>query len=136
MPAALAYVASPAIWLSVTVAAVLAVGGGLYSWRAWQKSRPTPEQRERLRRSALVVNGKMGDANLVEIREEHLFYCYDVRGVQYTASQDISELREYLPVDLSVAIGPVYVKYDPKNPANSVVLSERWSGFQVPYSQR
>ena len=76
----------------------------------------------------------MGDASIVEMREDFIFYSYDVRGVQYTASQDISALRPYMPTDLSVAVGPVFVKYDPRNPANSVVLSEDWSGFRVNYS--
>jgi len=76
----------------------------------------------------------MGDASLVEIRDQLIFYSYDVRGVGYTASQDVSALRAYLPPDFSVGIGPIYVKYDPRNPANSVVLSEEWSGLRVNFS--
>ena len=30
----------------------------------------------------------MGDATLIEVRENLVFYSYDVRGVEYTASQD------------------------------------------------
>lgn len=93
----------------------------------------TPEELERRRRTVLVASGKMGDASLVEIRDDLLFYSYAVRGVGYTASQDVSALRQYLPPDFSVAIGPVFVKYDPRNPANSVVLSEEWSGLRANY---
>jgi len=100
-------------------------------WRAWKKSRITPEERERSRRAFIASKGKMGDANLLEVRDNLIFYSYDVRGVQYTASQDISGLTQYLPPDLSMAIGPIYVKYDPKNPANSVVISDAWSGFRA-----
>ncbi len=32
----------------------------------------------------------MSDAMLVEIREDLVFYSYGVRGVEYTASQDLS----------------------------------------------
>jgi hypothetical protein len=99
-------------------------------YRAWSNSRVTPEQRERRRRSELTVRGKMGDATLTEVREDLLLYSYGVRGAIYTASQDVSALREHVPRDLSVALGPVVVKYDPKNPANSIVLSEEWSGLR------
>jgi hypothetical protein len=28
-------------------------------------------------------------------------------------------------------LGPVSVKYDPRNPANSIVVSEEWSGLRL-----
>ena len=84
-----------------------------------------------MRRSRLVAAGKMGDATVVELRGELLFYTYDVRGVEYTASQDLSPLQAYLPKDLTVVVGPILVRYDAKNPANSIVLSEDWSGLRA-----
>jgi hypothetical protein len=51
--------------------------------------------------------------------------------VEYTASQDISALQEQVPADLSGAIGPIYVKYDARNPANSIVLAEEWNGLRT-----
>ena len=77
----------------------------------------------------LVALGKMGDAVLVEIRDDLIFFSYSVRGVEYTASQDVSALRERVPRDLSVLIA-VAVKYLPQNPANSIVVAENWSGFR------
>ncbi len=109
---------------------VLVVLVALIGYRAWQQSRITPEERERRRRAQLVVSGKMADATLVDIREDLLFYSYDVRGVDYTASQDISALRQYIPPDLSV-LAPVSVRYDAHNPANSIVLAEQWSGLRA-----
>ena len=97
--------------------------------RAWRRSRVSPEERERRRRVVLVAHGKMGDADLIEIHETSLVYSYAVRGVEYTAAQDISALRTLLPQDLA-ALGPVLVKYDPRNPANSIVLAEEWNGLQ------
>jgi hypothetical protein len=114
---------------TLALAGVLVVAGAVLGYRAWQRSRVTPEERERRRRAALVEHGKMGDAQLVEIRDELIFYSYGVRGVEYTASQDISQLKQLVPSDLS-ALGSVSVRYDAKNPANSIVIAEQWSGLR------
>ena len=124
--------------LSFTAAeeVTLALGGvllvllAMMGYRAWKLSRITPEQRERLRRDALVAHGKMGDATLMEVREELVLYSYHVRGMEYTASQDISNLKPLMPSDLS-ALASVSVKYDARNPANSIVLAEGWSGLRA-----
>lgn len=84
---------------------------------------------EHRRRADIAAKGKMGDAVLVEFRDSFIFYCYDVGGVEYTASQDISSLRERLPGALSV-MAPVAIKYDARNPANSIVIAEGWSGLR------
>jgi hypothetical protein len=110
--------------LAAVTLVLLAVAG----FRRWRARRVTPEERERRRRAMLVARGKMGDAVLVEIREDIIFFSYSVRGVEYTASQDVSALRDHVPEDLSsVAVG---VKYLPQNPANSIVLAEEWSGLR------
>jgi hypothetical protein len=116
-----------ALFVFTSALLILAILAG---YRAWRNSRLTPEQRELRRRSELTARGKMGDATLTEVRDDLLFYSYGVRGAIYAASQDVSALREHVPRDLSVALGPVVVKYDPKNPANSIVLSEGWSGLR------
>jgi hypothetical protein len=114
----------------LALAGVLVVLAALIGYRAWKRSRVTPEERERRRRSALVAHGKMSDAMLVEIRDDLLFYSYGVRGVEYTASQDVSMLKQHMPPDFST-IDAVSVRYDPKNPANSIVLAEQWSGLRA-----
>jgi hypothetical protein len=114
----------------LALAGVLAALGALIGYRAWKRSRITPEERERRRRSALVAHGKMSDAMLVEIRDDLLFYSYGVRGVEYTASQDVSMLKGQMPPDFST-IDAVSVRYDPKNPANSIVVAEQWSGLRA-----
>jgi len=103
-------------------------------WRAWERSRVTPEQRERHRRARLLATGKMGDADLIDVHDNLLVYTYAVRGAEYTASQDISSLRQSLPERMALMAGPVYMKYDPRNPADSIVLAEEWSGLQ-PYAR-
>jgi hypothetical protein len=117
-------------WISLSLGGVLLVLVGIMGYRAWLKSRITPEERERQRRRALVAAGKMGDAMLTEVRDQFIFYAYLVRGVEYTASQDVSALRERVPMDLSL-VSAVSVRYDPRNPANSIVVAEEWSGLHL-----
>lgn len=116
--------------VTLALAGLLLVLVALIAYRAWKRSRVSPEERERRRRAMLVAYGKMGDATLVEIREDHVFYSYSVRGVEYIASQDVSGLKHQLPGDLS-AVGPLSVRYDARNPANSIVLAEDWCGIRL-----
>jgi hypothetical protein len=113
-----------AVGVAVALAATL-------GYRAWRRSRVTPEERERRRRAALVGHGKLTDATLVEINEDVLFYSYVVRGVEYTASQDISGLKAHMPSELGLGVGSVSVKFDAKIPANSIVIAEDWSGLHT-----
>jgi hypothetical protein len=118
-------------------AAALAVAGvavalmATLGFRAWRRSRVTPQERERRRRAALVGHGKLTDATLVEIGQDVLFYSYIVRGVEYTACQDISGLKAHMPSELGLGVVSVSVKFDAKIPANSIVLAEDWSGLHA-----
>ena len=120
-----------AIALAVVAVALLAVFG----YRRWKNSRITPEEKERRRRDMLVAHGKIGDAQLVDVSQSLLVFTYTVRGMEYTASQDISLLGDKLPEDLS-SIGPVAIKYMPTNPANSIVLADLWSGLHLETKRR
>jgi hypothetical protein len=110
-------------------AAALALG----TWGVYRyiKGRPTAAELERRRRIALHSRGKMGDANLLEFREQVVFYTYDIAGVEYSACQDLAGLEPLLPADRWSTIGPACIKYDPRNPANSIVLCEQWSGLRT-----
>ena len=117
---------------------MLTLGGGaavagLGAWGIYRyiKSRPSAAELERRRRTDLRQRGKMGDANLLEFRDEIVMYSYAIGGVEYMASQDLSDLQPHLPPDRWSSIGPVSIKYDPRNPANSIVLSEEWSGLRT-----
>lgn len=129
MPGALASSFTAAETLTLALAGVLVILVGLLGYRAWKESRVSPQERERRRCAELVAHGKMGDATLVEVRDSLLFYSYAVRGVEYTASQDVALWRNYLPKEFSVS-GPVAVRYDARNPANSIVVAEQWSGLR------
>jgi hypothetical protein len=99
-------------------------------WR-WFRRSPDADEVERRRRDTLVRNGKMGDAEILEVEDASIVYSYHVRGVGYTASQDITSLQSLLPEDRMKMIGAVSIRFDPRNPANSIVLSERWSGLRT-----
>jgi hypothetical protein len=112
--------------VGVTTAAL-----GAWGVRKYLKSRPNEAELERRRRRELFARGKMGDGNLLEYREHVVFYNYAVAGVEYTACQDLADLQSLIPSDRWSAIGPASIKYDPRNPANSIVLCEEWSGLRT-----
>ncbi len=113
------------VWALGLGAGVLA--GGTY---AALRRRPAPELRERRRRLEVSANGRMADGTILDLRGNELFYSYTVRGIEYTAAQDISELRARVPEDSTAIAGPATVKYQSRNPANSIVVAEDWSGLR------
>ena len=86
--------------------------------------------RERRRRLDVHARGNMADGTVIDIRGDELYYSYTVRRIEYTAAQDVSAVRDRLPADPWVLIGPATVKYSPRNPANSIVVCEEWSGLR------
>lgn len=98
--------------------------------RAWLLRRPTAEELERRRRVAINKLGKMADGMILDIHETSIQYSYDVRGVEYTAIQDVTTLQDRLPADRMTLGGPASIKYDPRNPANSIVVCEEWTGLR------
>jgi len=96
-----------------------------------RRNRPSPAELERRRRARLNQTGKMGDGEIVDVEKESsvIIYSYSVAGVVYTASQDLTAPGLSLPPDVMSMVGPVSVKFDPRNPANSIVICEGWSGL-------
>jgi len=112
-----------------------AVGAGTISFGirlALRMMQTNPEKREQKRRLELHRHGRLGDALITEAADGMLYYSYSVRGVQYEASQDVSALRHLLPTELERLIGPASLKYSSKNPGNSILICEEWSGLRVP----
>lgn len=93
--------------------------------------RVTPLEKERRRR--LMVNriGRMSDALLTGLDDGTLHYTYSVNGVDYHASQDVTELLDCISVEPSNLIGNVTLKYSARNPANSILVCEQWSGLRI-----
>lgn len=60
-----------------------------------------------------------------------LQYGYEIAGVAYDTTQDISTLESYLPRPAEQLVGTAVAKYDPQNPANSIIMCEHWLGFKA-----
>ena|SRR5437763_5084299 len=96
------------------------------------QKRPTAQEIERRRRELIYLIGKIGDGEVVDIEGNAIIYSYSVAGVGYTASQDLTALESLLPADPAAMIGPVAVKFNRENPADSIILCEHWSGLRIP----
>ena len=105
------------------------VAAGFLLWRYF-RPRATSEERERLRRLTVNGKGKLSDGEIVDFEGAAIVYSYTVGGVGYTAAQDVMSLEALLPSNHMSVIGPALVKFDPRNPANSIVLCEEWSGLR------
>jgi len=95
---------------------------------------------ERERRAQLTAGGRIIDGTVIDVQEMDetadtpsmilLIYTYDVAGVTYEASQDVTHLRQFIDL-YSCRLGlHASVKYDPHNPGDSIVISETWSGLR------
>jgi hypothetical protein len=93
------------------------------------------------RRTQLTKGGRIIDGTVIDVHEMDesptqsqmllLVYTYDVAGVTYEASQDVTHLRQFIDL-YSCRLGlPASVKYDPHNPGDSIVISETWSGLRM-----
>src|SRR5580698_4156089 len=107
-----------------------------------RKNKKSTEQLEKERRTDLTRGGRIIDGNVGDVLELEddttgqqmilLVYTYDVAGVTYEASQDVTHLRQFIDL-YSCRLGlPASVKYDPHNPGDSIVISETWSGLRKP----
>ena len=116
------------------LAALAALAAVLIALGVWVilRAKNNPERRERRRRLMLNRTGRLGDGFITETSDESIFYSYSVSGVAYTASQDIATLRAFLPPNPDRLIGHTFIKYAPRNPANSILLCEEWSGIREP----
>src|SRR6266852_9847905 len=104
-----------------------------------RRKHKTADDLERERRQWLDQVGRITDGTVIDVQEmpagEHksstlLIYQYDVAGVSYEASQEVSYLRQRINLH-SCRLGlPTSVRYDPQNPGNSIVVSERWLGLR------
>jgi hypothetical protein len=117
-----------AYWPALVAFSALMIAGGVAYYL--RNRRPSPAELERRRRQMIHGIGKMGDGTITELQAPVVSYSYHVRGIEYLATQDLNGLEAFLPPEQWGIIGPVSIKYDPRNPANSIILSEKWSGLR------
>jgi hypothetical protein len=104
-----------------------------------RRRRKSPQEIEQERRRFVTSIGRITVGNIVDVREmslngdgeaQFIIYQYDVAGVSYEASQDVTCLKALVNLP-SCRLGvPTSVKYDPHNPSNSIVVSESWTGLR------
>lgn len=103
--------------------------------RRWR--RKSPDEIERLRRLGVNECGRIGFGRIVELADPLtdgpagpiLLYDYEVAGVTYEAAQDLSALPEIAAAAPFLPGQTTSVKYDPKQPTNSILACEVWSGI-------
>lgn len=126
----------PQVIAGIAAAGLVLVGVGITVFR----KKPSAEEIERERRTELVRSGRIVDGTVLDINEllpsesnpnglKLILYKYEIAGVVYECSQDVSPLGE---VDLyATRVGfPCSVRYEPHNPQNSIVIAEGWSGLR------
>jgi hypothetical protein len=114
---------------------------GVIVWVATRK-RPTEEELERQRRELLVKSGRIIDGTILDISEvdaiesgrtggmQLILYKYDIAGVVYECSQDVTSLKDHVNIHECRLSFPCSVRYDPRRPTNSIIVAENWSGLR------
>jgi hypothetical protein len=121
-------------WLMALVAV------GLLAYLSRTRTRKTADDLEQERRQFIDRVGRITDGTVIDVQEMAaeqkrrsailLIYNYDVAGVSYECSQDVTYLRHWINLH-SCRLGlHTSVKYDPVNPGNSLVVSESWMGLR------
>lgn len=122
-------------------ATAIALGAGAVLYLVFRQ-KPTPDELERQRREALVRMGRIIDGTIFDtanLSEEEsgrpggmqlIMYKYEVAGVVYECSQDVSTLADYLDIHAMRLDFPCSVRYNPHQPTNSIIVAETWSGLR------
>jgi len=123
--------------IAVAGTAAIALAGG-WAWktvRGWR--RKSPDEIERLRRLGVNACGRIIPGRIVEVAEPMadgpagpiLLYDYEVAGVTYEAAQDVSALPEIAAAAPFLPGQTTSVKFDPRQPTNSILACEAWCGI-------
>ncbi len=128
-------------WSPLTIglaagAAALLIAAGTLAYLKLRR-RKDPAELERLRRLSLSRTGRIATGEIVGLEEPEssgssallLVYRYDVAGVTYEVSQDVSVLPAVAALARRLMGRPASVRYEMRHPSNSIVVSESWSGL-------
>jgi hypothetical protein len=124
------------LYVFAALAGLGMLGAGIALSRLGRK---TPEQLERERRLRISEIGRITDGTVIDVNEIHiggsediqlLVFRYDVAGVSYEASQDVTSLRHRVDLHSCRSGLMTSIKYDPSNPGNSIVIAEDWTGLR------
>ena len=126
--------------LTTMAAAIVCLGG--VAWYMATRQKTSETDLERTRRQDLVLGGRIIDGTVLDVTDldahesgraegmQLILYKYEIAGVSYECSQDITSLRDLiLPSDIRVGF-PCSVRYDPRQPENSIVIAENWIGLR------
>lgn len=138
---------------AVGAGVVAAIGIAAY---VLTRKRPTAEEIERERRNLIARTGRITDGTIMDTMVSEadspdavpngspdapaqpevtvptpriIVYNYRIAGVTYECAQDVTTLAEYVRGIRSDL--PIQVRYAPKNPGNSIVVADSWSGLRL-----
>jgi hypothetical protein len=126
---------SPRNIAAVAVGAAAAAG---IAWYLLTRTRLTPEEIERNRRDLLATTGRITDGSITDLSSPSedpsptpnvIVYTYRIGGVAYECAQVVTGLADHVR-DIRIDL-PIQVRYDPHNPANSIVVADSWSGLRL-----
>ncbi len=127
-------------WQIAGAAVTVAAAVGATYWLL-TRHRPTLDEIEQQRRALLINYGRIVDGYLLDgfditseddpsITRHMLLYTYEISGVRYECSQDITALADIAdPAKIKLGM-PCSIRYQPGSPENSILISERWSGLR------
>ncbi len=127
---------------ALTTAAAVVAGLCGFAWYLSSRKKTSEEDLERTRRQDLVLGGRIIDGTVIDISDldayesgrpegmQLILYKYEIAGVAYECSQDITNLKDLISIhDIRVGF-PCSVRYDTRQPENSIVIAENWIGLR------
>lgn len=129
----------PQVYGTAAAFALCAAAAGIW---LFVRKRPTADELERVRREELVLTGRLIDGTVLDVSDlteeesgrkdgmQLILYKYEIAGVVYECSQDVSTLNEYLDIHETRLGFPCSVRYDVHRPTNSIIVAETWSGLR------
>jgi hypothetical protein len=95
---------------------------GLFDLFRRDKDDPEASRRARLLRTGRIADGTIFDVGTDDTGDiTHVFYSYNISGVEYESSQSLDDSQRQRPASYAPGAS-ITVRYDPHQPANSVVV--------------